>query len=145
MLSSIPYPPNKTPGYDFITNFISSMASSTSSTISSLIEPINARFIPVCSLSNLGHSIPGVSKSSTFLLRLIHCLPFVTPGLFPVFALAFRHIELIKVDFPTFGIPTTMALTGLFIIPLFLSRSIFSLVTGLVMYPEACIRMASQA
>ena len=35
--------------------------------------------------------------------------------------------ELIKVDLPTLGIPTTIALTGLLIIPLFLSLSIFSL------------------
>ncbi len=30
--------------------------------------------------------IPGVSNNSKFLPILIHCLPFVTPGLFPVLA-----------------------------------------------------------
>ena len=39
------------------------------------------------SYTNL-HKIPGVSKSSTFLFSLIHCLPFVTPGLLPVFVQA---------------------------------------------------------
>ena len=56
---------------------------------------------------------------------LIHCFPLVTPGLLPVFATALPANEFIKVDFPTFGIPTTMALTGRFIIPFFLSLSIF--------------------
>ena len=71
--------------------------------------------------------MPGVSSSSTLLLSLIHCFPFVTPGLFPVLAQAFPAYELINVDFPTFGMPTTIALTGLFLIPRFRSLSIFSL------------------
>jgi ribosome biogenesis GTPase A len=41
-----------------------------------------------------------------------------------------RAKELIKVDFPTLGIPTTIARTGRFTIPRFLSRSIFSLQTS---------------
>ena len=81
---------------------------------------------PTSSLSNLGQRMPGVSKSSRSLLSLIHCFPLVTPGLFPVFAQAFPANELMNVDFPTFGIPTTIALTGRFLIPRFLSRSIFS-------------------
>ena len=48
-------------------------------------------------------------------------------GLLPVFAHAFPASALINVDFPTFGIPTTIALTGRFKIPRFLSLSIFSL------------------
>ena len=54
-------------------------------------------------------------------------MPFVTPGLFPVFAQAFPASALINVDLPTFGMPTTIARTGRFKIPRFLSRSIFSL------------------
>ncbi len=52
----------------------------------SFIEPTSASLTPTCSSENLGHSIPGVSNSSTFLLSLIHCLPLVTPGIFPVLA-----------------------------------------------------------
>ena len=90
------------------------------------LRPTQASFIPIASSSNLGQSIPGVSRSSMFFPRRIHCLPFVTPGLFPTFVHAFLAYELINVDFPTFGIPTIIALIGLLIIPLFLSRSIFS-------------------
>ena len=46
-----------------------------------------------------------MSNNSIFLFNLIHCFPFVTPGLFPVFVQAFPTRLLIKVDFPTFGIP----------------------------------------
>ena len=70
--------------------------------------------------------MPGVSSSSTFLLSRIHCFPFVTPGLFPVLVQAFPARLLIKVDLPTLGMPTTMARTGRFRMPLFLSLSIFS-------------------
>ena len=51
---------------------------------------------------------------------------------------AFPAKALIKVDFPTLGIPTTMALTGRFKIPRLLSRSIFSLqdsiITGRILF-----------
>ncbi len=70
--------------------------------------------------------MPGVSRSSTFLLRRIHCLPLVTPGLFPVLVHALPVKLFINVDFPTLGIPATNALTGLLSIPLRLSLSIFS-------------------
>ncbi len=86
--------------------------------------------------------MPGVSKSSTLLLSLIHCFPLVTPGLLPVLVHAFPAKLLINVDFPTFGMPATMALTGLLIIPRCLSRSIFSaqaffitLLTALTPFP----------
>ena len=95
--------------------------------ISSLMAPINASFNPTVWSSNFGHKIPGVSRSSTFLFSRIHCLPFVTPGLLPVLAHAFPAKELINVDYPTYGIPTTIARTGRFMMPRFLSRSIFSL------------------
>jgi len=94
--------------------------------ILSLIEPIMARRIPTSWFSNLGHSIPGVSSISTFFPSLIHCFPLVTPGLLPVLALALPAKELINVDFPTLGIPTTIALIVLFMMPLLLSRSILS-------------------
>ena len=45
--------------------------------------------------------------------------------LFPVFVTAFFAKALIKVDFPTFGIPTTIARIGRFLIPRRLSRSVF--------------------
>ena len=48
-----------------------------------------------------------------------------------VLAEALPTNELINVDFPTFGIPQTIALTGLFIMPFRLSRSIFSLQASL--------------
>lgn len=108
-------------------NRISSPPSSSVLRISSLIEPINASRSPTVWSSNFGQRIPGVSKSSTFLFKRIHCFPFVTPGLFPVLAQAFPASALINVDFPTFGIPTTIARTGRFKIPRFLSLSIFSL------------------
>ena len=91
------------------------------------MEPIIARCSPTCWFSNFGHRIPGVSRSSSCLLRRIHCFPFVTPGLFPVFAQALPAYALINVDFPTFGIPTTIARTGRFRMPRLRSRSIFSL------------------
>ena len=73
---------------------------------SSLIEPMNARRSPTNWSSNFGHKIPGVSNNSTFLFKRIHCFPFVTPGLLPVFAHAFPANVLMNVDLPTFGIPT---------------------------------------
>ena len=69
--------------------------------------------------------MPGVSKSSTCLLSLIHCLPLVTPGLFPVFVTALPANEFINVDLPTLGMPPTIALTGRLSIPLALSLAIF--------------------
>ena len=90
------------------------------------MEPMNASFSPTSWSSNFGQRMPGVSRSSTFLFSRIHCFPFVTPGLFPVLAHDFHARELIKVDFPTFGIPTTIARTGLFKIPLLRSLSVFS-------------------
>ena len=81
---------------------------------------------PIRWSSNFGHRIPGVSRSSTDLFRRIHWFPLVTPGLFPVFAVLFPAMVLIRVDFPTFGTPATMARSGRFRIPRFLSRSRFS-------------------
>ena len=43
----------------------------------------------------------------------------MTPGLLPVFAAALPDKVFINVDFPTFGIPTIIALIGLFLIPRF--------------------------
>ena len=100
--------------------------SSIFSITSSFIEPIKARCSAVFLSSNFGQSMPGVSRSSTCLLSLIHCLPFVTPGLLPVFVTALPANELIKVDLPTLGIPPTMALTGRLSIPLALSLAILA-------------------
>ena len=44
----------------------------------------------------------------------------------PVFVLAFPEKVLINVDFPTFGIPATIARTGLFLMPRFRSLSFFA-------------------
>ena len=70
--------------------------------------------------------MPGVSRSSRFLFSRIHCFPRVTPGLFPVLALAFPAKEFMKVDLPTLGIPTTMARSGLPTMPLRLSLSLLA-------------------
>ena len=52
--------------------------------------------------------MPGVSSSSIPLSTLIHCFPRVTPGLSPAMA-AFRPARLLmKVDLPTFGMPTAI-------------------------------------
>ena len=53
--------------------------------------------------------LPGVSRSSRLLSSRIHCFPLVTPGLLPVLVQALPAKELMKVDLPTLGIPTTMA------------------------------------
>ena len=87
---------------------------------------------PTALSSNLGQRIPGVSKSSRFLLMCIHCFPLVTPGLLPVFVQAFPANALINVDLPTLGIPTIIARTGLFNIPFALFRSILSLHASLI-------------
>ena len=121
---SIEYFSAITPLYSFSRKIISSAASCSKSNIWSFIEPTIARRSPVSGSSNFGQRIPGVSRSSRVLLNLIHCFPFVTPGLLPVFAHAFFAYEFINVDLPTFGIPTTIARTGRFFIPRFLSLSI---------------------
>ena len=101
------------------------------SNISSFIEPIIASFSPTSSSSNFGHNIPGVSKSSKSFFSLIHCLPFVTPGLSPVFAVVFPTLLFINVDLPTFGIPTIIALIGTNSLPLAFSLSILSFIIAL--------------
>ncbi len=125
--SSASYRFFSTPPYCSFSIPIRSAAISVTDTTLSFMEPISASFRPTSWFSNFGHKIPGVSRSSSDLFSLIHCFPFVTPGLFPVFVHAFPAKELIKVDFPTLGIPTTIARTGRFKMPRFLSRSIFSL------------------
>ena len=123
------------PGYLPSMYFTKSSASSSITRISSLIEPMKASLIPVSLSSNLGHSIPGVSRSSSSLLSLIHCLPLVTPGLLPVLAQALPAKALMKVDLLTLGMPTTMALIGRFLMPRFRSLSILSLQTSLTRGP----------
>ena len=125
--SGIPYRSARSPGYAFSKNAQSSAASSSLLRISSLMDPRSASLRPTDWSSNFGHRIPGVSRSSTCLFRRIHWFPLVTPGLFPVLAAAFPAKLLINVDFPTLGIPATMARTGRFKIPRLRSRSIFSL------------------
>ena len=101
-------------------------AISSNTNTSSFIAPVNARFKAHSSSSNFGHNIPGVSNKSILPARCIHCLPFVTPGIFPVFALFFLANEFISVDLPTFGMPTIIALIVLFNNPLFLYLSTIS-------------------
>ena len=98
--------------------------------ISSLIAPVIAKFCPTSSLSNFGQSIPGISKSSNPSFILTHCFPLVNPGLFPTPALFFPTILLISLDFPTFGIPTTISLVFTFLRPLAIIFSFFSAETG---------------
>ena len=112
--------------------------------------PSSASLIPTIRSSNLGQRMPGVSRSCRVLSTVIHCLPLVTPGLLPVFAADFFANELMNVDLPTFGIPAIMARRGLFTIPLFLSRSIFSLQASAIMgricrIPEPALESISQA
>ena len=95
------------------------------------MEPIIASLSPTSSSSNLGHNIPGVSSSSKSFFSLIHCLPFVTPGLSPVLAVVLPTLLLIKVDLPTLGIPTIIALIGTNSLPLAFSRSILSFISVL--------------
>ena len=75
------------------------------SRISSRMEPMNARFDAVSSESNFFHSTPGMSMRSK-LSTEIHCLPRVTPGLLAALARVVPANELMKVDLPTFGMPT---------------------------------------
>ena len=77
--------------------------------ISSLIEPINARLLPTSSFSNFLTVIPGVSRSNTLSLTLVHCNFLVTPGVFSTLLDFLFVYELIKVLLPTFGAPMTMA------------------------------------
>ena len=89
-------------------------ASVSVSMISPRIEPRKARCSATVLFSNFGQSIPGVSRNSRYGLTMIHCLPRVTPGLSPALATAVPRRRLIKVDLPTFGMPTIMARTVLF-------------------------------
>ena len=73
-------------------------------------------------------------------------VPLVTPGLLPVFVHAFPAKLLMKVDFPTFGIPTIIARIGRFKMPLRRSLSIFSLhalwITSLTCFtPFPCLEL----
>ena len=69
------------------------------------MAPVIVSRKPASRFSIFGHKIPGVSRSSTSLPSLIQSWCFVTPGVGPVSA-AFRlESLLIKLDFPTFGIP----------------------------------------
>ena len=62
---------------------------------------------------------------------LTHCLPFVTPGRFPAFALSERVNLFINEDFPTLGIPTTIVFI-LNLRPFCLILSILSLRTSFI-------------
>ena len=50
---------------------------------------------------------PGESKSIIFLSSMISYMILVTPGVFPTVAALDLLRELIRLDFPTFGKPTT--------------------------------------
>ena len=72
---------------------------------------MNARWDAVSSESNFFHSTPGMSIRSNPSTE-IHCLPRVTPGRLAALARAVPAKELIKVDLPTLGMPTTMTRTA---------------------------------
>ena len=76
------------------------------------IEPTKARLM--ASLLSLyeGGRIPGVSSNSNLFDTLIHCCDFECPGVFATDAALLLAILLIKVDLPTLGIPTIIALIG---------------------------------
>ena len=93
-------------------------------------EKDNARFIPTVLLSNFGHKIPGVSKSSIPSFILTHCFPLVKPGLFPTAALFLPTILFINLDFPTLGIPKTIILVLTFFKPFFNNFSFLSFETN---------------
>ena len=82
------------------------------SMISSFTAPVKARWRPVCTSSNLGHKMPGVSSSSSPRSTVTHCLTRVTPGRSLALADLRLATLLMKVDLPTLGMPTTMARTG---------------------------------
>ena len=71
------------------------------------MEPMKARLEAVSSESNFFHSTPGMSIRSK-LSTEIHCLPRVTPGLLAALARVVPAKELMKVDLPTLGMPTTI-------------------------------------
>ena len=90
------------------------------------MAPEIANFIPTFEFSNFGHKIPGVSNNSISSDKRIHCLPLVTPGLLPVTTTFFPNKVLIKVLFPTLGMPTIIARIVTFLAPLFSKRVLFS-------------------
>ena len=115
-------------------------ASVSKSRISSLIEPQKASLIPTFSSSNLGHRMPGVSRSCIPFERVSHCFPLVTPGLSPVFALFFPVRRLIKDDFPTLGTPTIISLRFfLRTLSLLISSSILDIKFRSSLIPTPCI------
>ena len=101
------------------------------SMISSLTAPVNASLSPTSLSSNLGHSTPGISKSSKPSSSFTHCLPLVTPGLSSTFASLDPASLFINDDLPTFGIPTIIILIGLPDIPLAFHFSISSFKSSL--------------
>ena len=99
--------------------------------MSSRIAPLTASSIPTLASSNFGHSTPGVSSSSSSLPILTHCSALVTPGRSPVTAARRCARELISVDLPTLGIPTTIARIARGRIPLRFIRSSLSFISSL--------------
>ena len=102
------------------------MATSSIGKTSFLIALILARFKATSALSNLGHKIPGVSKSKIFSLVLSQTRFLVTPGILPTLATFLPASLFINVDFPTFGTPTTKALISFSFKPLL---TLFSLIS----------------
>ena len=79
--------------------------------ISSRTAPVQASRKATPGSSNLGHSIPGVSSSSKLWSTGTHCLALVTPGRSSVLAVFRLATWLIKVDFPTLGMPRIITRT----------------------------------
>ena len=91
--------------------------------ILSLIAPVKASRSPTVWSSNLGQSTPGVSSISKPFATVNHWLPRVTPGRSADTALLRPATRLMKVDFPTFGMPTIMTRIDGLSIPLALYDS----------------------
>ena len=113
----------------FNKNFNKLNPTSIVSNTSSFIVPVYAKFNATFSSPNFGHNTPGVSSNSIPSSNLIHCFCLVTPGLFPTCAATFLDALLIKEDFPTFGIPSTITRMDFPILPLFLYCSFILLYT----------------
>lgn len=107
--------------------FINSNANVSMSMISSLIAPVQARWI-CASLSSLCHNTPGVSNRCRSSFILIHWLVFVTPGRLPTLVALLLLTLFIKVLFPEFGIPTIIALRAPVEIPFSFCLSIKSFI-----------------
>ena len=104
-----------------------------------MIAPVQASRMPTRSSSNLGHRMPGVSSRSIPLSTRNHWLPRVTPGLSAALADLRPMMRLMKVDFPTFGMPTTITRTALPTRPFSFHWAILSASSVRTAFENACV------